>query len=188
MVEEPTASQAWAEEHDNASRLAKAEPEGAGTGSAVQDVPSQTAPPLAPAEPTAAQKLAETHDTEPTEPGIACALQAVPFHISAKAGLPPTASQKAADAQETVPRVEIPWPAGPGTDCTCQDVPFQVSASGTSPAPVLKDPTASQNVADVHETPESPADVDPAGLGTDWSVQEVPSQASASMIPVGPSL
>src|SRR5262249_31904481 len=75
---------------------------------------------------------------------------------------------------------------GLGAACALQDVPFQTSASGISPEPLSETPTASQNVADVHDTANSAADVEPAGLGTDWIFHEVPFQTSARMIPLWP--
>src|SRR5215813_5128428 len=153
---------------------------------AVQDVPFQTAPPPVPTEPTASQKVAETHDTERMEPGMTCRAQDVPFHISANGGLLPVASQNVGDTHETPVSRTMNWPLGLGAACALQDVPFQTSASGNSPEPLSETPTASQNVADVHDTANSAADVEPAGLGTDWIFHEVPFQTSARMIPVGP--
>jgi hypothetical protein len=133
------------------------------------------------------QKLGEVHDSRPPPPGIACWAHDVPFHISAKMGLPPTASQKVADTHETAWRIARLSPTGTGMGCTLHPVPFQVSASGASPELVKAKPTASQNVGEVHETEDRTAELEPDGLGTDWIVHEVPFHDSARMTPLGPS-
>jgi hypothetical protein len=132
------------------------------------------------------QKVGEAHDTSPPPPGIACGVHDVPFHISANVGLPPAASQKVADAHETLLRIARLSPTGTGTGCPLHAVPFQVSASGTSPELVKAKPTASQDVGDVQDTEDRTAELEPDGPGTDWIVQEVPFQDSARMIPLGP--
>ena len=79
--------------------------------------------------PTASQNVVVRQDTplrlalvEPGGPGIVCALQADPFHISPPAE--PTVSQKLTDTHDTAPT-----PAVPGRDCICHEVPFQRSAN-----------------------------------------------------------
>jgi hypothetical protein len=141
-------------------------------------------------EPTASQKRAETHDTvpTPTDAGSACKRHDVPFHIAVAGGLSgllTTASQKCVEAQDTLLSSASVEPAGPGVACGRHDVPFHTSASGTRAAElVLLKPTASQNVADTHDTLRSAADVAPVGVGTDCSFQDRPCHTSASMTPV----
>jgi hypothetical protein len=151
-------------------------------GCGAQDDPFQIALPVAPVPFTAMQKLGEAHDTKPPPPDVACRVQDVPFHISAKAGLPPITSQKAADAQETLPRLVKVAPAGTGTDCTLHAVPFQVSASAVCAPKLLKaKPAASQNVGDVQETEDRTAELEPDGKGTGWIVHAAPFHDSARM-------
>jgi hypothetical protein len=52
--------------------------------------------------------------------------------------------------------------------------------------PLAADPTAVQTVADVHDTALSEGYFSFAGLGSDWEVQVVPSQTSASWPPAPP--
>ncbi|HEV2375093.1 MAG TPA: hypothetical protein VGS19_23415 [Streptosporangiaceae bacterium] len=69
-------------------------------------------PALFAAQPTASQKVADTHDTEPSQlscgPGTDCQAQRCPFHFSAMAACPPpgleetpTASQKSLAGHDT---------------------------------------------------------------------------------------
>ena len=188
LLEELTHSQNVAEAHDTDPKLLMKPPVGLGKGCALQDVPFHMAAPAL--EPTASQKLAETHDTvpTPTDGGRACSCHDLPFHCSAAgalSGLLTTASQKCAETHDTPLSSASVEPAGPGVSCGRHEAPFHTSASGTRAAElVLLKPTASQNVADRHDTLPSPAVVTPAGLGTGCNFQECPRHTSASMTPV----
>jgi hypothetical protein len=109
--------------------------------------------------------------------------------MSAKAGLPPSASQNVADTHETPRSSAKAVPAGAGTGCTLHVAPFQVSASGTIwPESFSKEPTASQNADDVQDNERRPGSVEPDGLGTDWIAHEAPFHDSARMTPIKPLL
>jgi hypothetical protein len=58
-------------------------------------------------------------------------------------------------------------------------VPFQISASGGLPVPVNVWPTATQNVAEVQETPTRVLEGTPGGLGVCWTDHLVPFHTSA---------
>lgn len=60
--------------------------------------------------------------------------------------------------------------------------PFQRSTNVVKPP--LVEPTAMQNVRDVHETPMSSLDVEPRGLGVGWIDQVLPFQRSARGTPL----
>jgi hypothetical protein len=87
--------------------------------------------------------------------------------MSAKAELPglkPMTAQNVADVQETLLRIVEVSPAGTGTDCAVQTVPFQVSARATCVPELLSaKPAASQNVADVQDTEDRMAELEPDG-------------------------
>ena len=147
----------------------------------VQVVPFQTAPvlPL-----TDSQKSADVHDSEPrlTFAGRDCGCHDVPFQTSANVELPPpSVMQNVAEAHDTAPSMAIVALAGIGVDCGVHTVPFHISANGTVPDAPKYWPTASQNVAEVHDTWCRVAESEPAGKGTDCDAQEVPSHVSAMM-------
>src|SRR5215468_370955 len=69
----------------------------------------------------------------------------------------------------------------PGSDWIVQRAPFHISASATEPDLVKYWPTAKQRFAEGHDTADSSAPCRaPAGLGTGWIRQAVPSQRIAS--------
>ena len=62
-----------------------------------------------------------------------------------------------------------------------QAVPFHISASVADFPRVLPVcPTASQAVADGHDTPFKKEKIAPVGFGAGWMLQEVPFQPAAS--------
>lgn len=71
-------------------------------------------------------------------------------------------------------------PLGLGVDWTVQDVPSQRSASGSSVVLVVEYPVAVQAEAEAHDTPSRKLAVAPLTVGVDRTVQDVPSQRSAS--------
>jgi len=163
----PVASQNLPETHD--TELSEVNP--AAADWADQEVPFHTSVSAPP--PTASQKLAEAHDTELrfAAPGTACAVQEVPFHLIAPApgaaALKPTASQKCVEVQDTPDRPArsplTAW-AGLGVAWIFQEVPFHTSARPTKlPEPSRCVPTASQKVAETHDTAVSRLRVAPAG-------------------------
>src|SRR5215475_9555628 len=78
------------------------------------------------------------------------------------------------------PSRNVVLPAAPGSRWIVQRSPFHISASATEPDLVKYWPTAKQRSADGHDTADSPAPRRaPAGLGTGWVRQPVPSQRSA---------
>src|SRR5215813_7857771 len=103
-------------------------------------------------------------------------VQALPFHISANvtswnallAELP-TASHESAAAHETALRKEL---VGPGVGCADQEVPFHAAAF----SPDGPEPTASQELAETHETDIGCTEVP----GITWSCHEVPFHISAA--------
>src|SRR5262249_27638227 len=115
--------------------------------------------------------------------GVRWMAQLRPFHRSAgvrtPAGPPPTATQNEADVHDTPPK---PLPgAGLGVRWMAQLLPFHRSARVATGFPALSKgkPTATQNEADVHDTPVKPAIVLPTGLGVAWIVQSSPFHRSA---------
>jgi hypothetical protein len=164
----PTASQNFGDVHDTPSRLADA---GLGIACALQCDPFHTSPPL---EPTASQKVIETHDTEfiAASDGTACMRHDLPFHRSATAGPgapglpPPHASQNVADVHDTALKSSNWAPAGLGACCSRQVVPFHVADSKAVPRVPRNEPTASQNREDVQDTELSLAESEPTGTGT----------------------
>jgi hypothetical protein len=84
----------------------------------------------------------------------------------------PTAVQALGEVQETSSSRTPFAPLGVGTLWGVQLEPFQDSASGDpSPEVLSYQPTATQVLAEVQETPPSPLDFAPLGVGTLWSVQ-----------------
>src|SRR5262249_58301921 len=79
------------------------------------------------------------------------------------------------------PSRTVVLPAAPGSRWVVQRSPFHISASATEPDLVKYWPTAKQRSAEGHDTADSslPRRA-PAGLGTGWVRQPVPSQRSAS--------
>ncbi|HXC45944.1 MAG TPA: hypothetical protein VNU24_05000 [Solirubrobacteraceae bacterium] len=80
--------------------------------------------------------------------------------------------QALGEVQETSSS-RVPFaPLGAGTVWGVQVEPFQDSASGgPSPEVLSYQPTATQALAEVQETPPSPLDFAPLGMGTFWNVQ-----------------
>jgi hypothetical protein len=84
-------------------------------------------------------------------------------------------------AHETAANPLLVAPAGCGLPCTDHAVPFQNSVSGTvRDRRFVNEPTATQDDAPVHETPLSPANDPPVGVGTDTTAQDDPSHDSAN--------
>ena len=88
----------------------------------------------------------------------------------------PTATQAAADPQETPFRV----PSMAGVAWTAQALPFHRSASVASEPGMLYEPTAVHAAGAVHDTLSRTKSVPPAGLGTGCIRQAVPFHDSAS--------
>ena len=175
-------------------------PPGNGTVASRQLVPFQISLKLTVAveyipKPTTTQLRANGQDTPvcpaPMSPGQGApfrADQTLPFHDSITAtGGPSTdavATQRTRDAHETALR---PLSAKPPTEAGgvawVHVFPFQISASG-APAwsPAWYAPTATQLVADLHDTPTSEAFV-PAGAGSCSGVHALPFQMPASANP-----
>ena len=112
--------------------------------------------------PTPRQSLEDEHDTPSSTPsglarGVASTDQLVPFQSSANGTsevpleVPPTAMQLATLVHDTLARLTMSPELAPGVWFIDQAVPFHVSMSEAGPA--LSTPTATQNVALVHDTP-----------------------------------
>src|SRR5262249_10708851 len=79
------------------------------------------------------------------------------------------------------PSRNVVLPAARGSRWIVQRSPFHISASATEPDLVKYWPTAKQRSAEGHDTADSSLPrLAPAGLGTGWVRQPVPSQRSAS--------
>jgi hypothetical protein len=95
----------------------------------------------------------------------------------------PVAMQLAADVHETESRALMSELAGTGGLASVHFLPFQVSASGAVVGPLVVFfvyvPTATQAVADLHETPDREV-LSPPGAGGCDGVHELPFQVSAS--------
>ena len=139
--------------------------------------------------PTAAQKLTPAHETELnslTVPAGSYALvttvHIVPFHISARVWVSPfwypTAMQKTVLRHDTPVKVVLPEAARFGVVTTDQAVPFHCSTRGPTTEETVWPPTATQNVALVHETPANDTPVDPAGMTAGTTDQAVPFHCS----------
>jgi hypothetical protein len=172
-----------------------------GDGSSVQAVPfhcSATVPTVllnelsANAAPTAVHAVAEVHDTPvrklfgaPAGAGTGCMLQLVPSHLSAMtcpAPLFPTAVRAFGEVQETLFKT-APGVAEVGVGWMLQLVPSQCSVSVPMGLPAVSttEPTATQAVGDVHETPFSEPLGVPSGFAV-WTIRHlVPSNSSASV-------
>jgi hypothetical protein len=110
------------------------------------------------------QSLEEEHDTPSSSPsgpvrGVASTDQLVPFQSSANGtfevplDVAPTAMQSASVVHDTLRRLTMSPERATGAWLIDHAVPFHVSMSEASWA--LSTPTAAQNVALVHDTPES---------------------------------
>lgn len=139
--------------------------------------------------PTPSQNFAEAHDTEFTAAfdGTVCNCHELPFHCSASVtpGFPALplahASQNVDEVHETVLNCSKLKSPAFGVDCRLQEVPFHVAASVilTPTVPSKYDPTASQKLADVHDTPVSSAPKELVGTGNGCHVHCSPSHVSA---------
>lgn len=142
------------------------------------------------------QVVAESHETpsrtlfDPDGLGVAWIAQVLPFHCSARVAIAPEAAEpenpvavQAVDETHEIAFSEF-WfcPARLGVVWIAHLLPFQCSASGAcSPALISWLPTAVQLVAELQEIPERSLPAAAAdGLGTDWVVQVLPFQCSAS--------
>src|SRR5215469_10572352 len=169
---------------DTSSRLADALPWGEGTFSSTQWVPFQCS---ARAEPTAVHAFAAVQETlvswanVPVGLGVAWIDQLLPFHTSArvaKLGLvvePPTASHALADVQETPLSPLLFAPLGFWVGWMDQLLPFHTSASVCVVELGVAWPTASHELADVHEMLLSSP---PPGSGMVTTVQVLPLRTS----------
>jgi hypothetical protein len=147
-------------------------------------------------DPIAVHAVAVVHTTPvsgapcaPAGLGVLWIDQVLPSQRSAKdaeEGRPaPTAVHAVVEVHDTLRSPVTSRPPGPRTTglgvlWIVQLVPFQTSAS-VSPAPVP--PTASQAVANVHDTPLSAAPTLPTGFAVLWIVQPLPFQTSANVRP-----
>jgi hypothetical protein len=191
----PAAMQKVAETQDTEVRLPP------GTVCSAQVVPFQSsAPPPAVDEltPTASQKIAEAHDTPArlirtplvalTGSGAGWICHVLPFHVSARATVAalvppkrePTASQKAADVQDTALRLLVSAPRGDTASWIVHLVPFQDSARAS--CPLLLDtwelPAVSHAVTVAHDTWLRLVTDAFAGFGVVCTAQEVPFQVT----------
>ena len=142
---------------------------------------------LVPADPTAAQAVAEAHDTPvrelltaPRGFGGRRIDQVAPFQRSTNA-LPfeadPTAMQNLFDVHDTPLRMLPFAPRGFGVRWIDQVEPFQRSANGAEEPSTAWRPTAMQTLADGHETAVSA----PSGtLGVGWTDQPAAAAAPGS--------
>jgi hypothetical protein len=148
--------------------------------------------------PTAMQKSTEVQETDVSGigRGKGCGCQDEPFHISVSTGcgfaeLSPAAMQNRAETQDTA--FSDKWMAlsscdGSGVFWILHLAPFQASASPMRlPLPPRCEPTASQRLAETHDTAPSELDVALAGWTMRWCCQELPFQISASPRTVGPT-
>src|SRR5215469_18152892 len=139
--------------------------------------------------PVAVQALAAVQETasssltdEPPRLGVVWIFQVLPFHISAsEAKLAPvlelpTASHADPAGQETPLSWLLSAPLAFGVDWMLHALPFHTSARISVTPPLLDEPTASQKVGDVHE---SPASCPPPGSGMVTIVHVPPARASA---------
>jgi|SRR5579864_7575499 len=113
-------------------------------------------------------------------------LHAVPFHDSASVRVVlvvlkvPTALQEVADGHETPLSAALVAPVGFGVAWMLQAVPFQDSARVEVTLVLLEeDPTASQSVAETHDTADRFVNVAPVGVGMVWMLHAVPFHVSA---------
>src|SRR5215472_5134307 len=118
--------------------------------------------------------------------GNVCNAQEVPFQSSAwpPAGPEPIASQKIEETQDTARSAALggpDWLCWRGVGCRTHDVPFHISArSALLPELPVYEPTASQKLADAHDTDLRELSVAPPGSTARCSRQDLPFQASAS--------
>jgi hypothetical protein len=140
LLVEPTAVHADAEEQDTPT---SSPPGFDGVGTMDQRVPfhrSARGGPLAPVNPTAVQAVAEAQDTAsncpPGAAGVLAVAQCLPFHESISGDVAcfavraPTASQKAADVQDTAARkLSSPLMLGLGT--MAQDSVWALTGTST---------------------------------------------------------
>src|SRR5437660_4795892 len=104
----------------------------------------------------------------------------MPSHRSASAPPSlPTATQTRVDGHDTP--LSAPEEGNDGVGSMLQATPFQASAR--VPGSTVLDPTAVHAVAEMHDTPDSAASVDPAGLEVACDVQATPFQPSAHVNP-----
>jgi hypothetical protein len=104
-------------------------------------------------------------EVAPLRGAIGWIVQVLPFHRSASGDpLPPTAVHADAELHDTA----TSGPPGAG-GIRVHEWPFHRSASGRfSPVEVSSVPTATQERAEVHDTPCSTLSAAPAGFGVDW--------------------
>jgi hypothetical protein len=142
--------------------------------------------------PTASQELVDVHETPaswllaaPLTLGVDWMDQLLPFHTSASVVLVepvvawPTALHALQDVQDTPPDPLSFAPLGLGVDWMDQLLPFHTSASVCVVELGVAWPTASQELADVHEMLLSSP---PPGSGTVTTVQVLPLRTSARRV------
>jgi hypothetical protein len=95
----------------------------------------------------------------------------------------PTASQKAAEVQDTPVRLFVTAPAGDTACWSCQELPFQDSARATDPPALVswELPAASHAVTATHDTWLRPVTDAIAGFGVVCRAQEVPFQVTPKL-------
>jgi hypothetical protein len=150
--------------------------------------------------PAAVQEVVALHDTPVNVAnvvpaglgGVGLIIQLVPFQCWANSvsawnvfGLvenPPTVMHEVVDAHDTALKTLNVSPEAFGVGWTDQLVPFHISTSLAEwLVAVTNDlPTATQKVADGHDTPCRVAPLEPEGTGTLWTAQLVPVHRSAS--------
>ena len=178
LVKNPTAVQDLREAHDTPSSWLLIASAGLGVRWIDQLVPFQRSASVAPAlDPSAVHAILDAHDTPTSAPpigfGVRWIAQLLPFHRSANvAKVParsvknPTAAQDLSDGHDTPLSPLLRAPPGLGVCWIDQRVPCRRCASVTSmSAPLVKNPTAVQNLCDGHETPANWPYVAPVGFG-----------------------
>lgn len=196
-TESPTTTHAVADTHDTPQSQSSSEP-GVGVGWVDHLPPSQRSAnvanwPFGPGPyPTATQAVADAHDTalRPLGPssGVGWSDHLDPFHRATVVptpkketspsvkGPPPTAVHAFSDVHDT-PLAFMPS----GVGCLDHFEPFQRSTNASCwPALLLNDPTAMQNLSEVHDTLTSSLNVEPAGEGVCWIDHFEPFQPSAN--------
>jgi hypothetical protein len=126
----PTAAQNAAFAQDTARRLLDVDPAGLGIGCALHADPFHISLPL---EPSASQKVAETHETapRPVVPGTAWSSHVVPFHRAANGPTwteVPVASQNVGETHDTPAAKTNVEPTRLGRCCRRHAVPSHVAA------------------------------------------------------------
>jgi hypothetical protein len=176
-VKDPTAVQDLGDGHETASSWLVLALAGVGVRWRAQLRPSHRSASVAPpADPTAVHAIVSGHDTPTSTPptgfGVRWIRHLAPRHRSAKVPTRsarlvknPTAVQDLRDTHDTPSSPLLLAPAGLGVGSIDQAMSERCAMVTSTSAPLVKNPTAVQDLVEGHDTPANWPYVAPAGFG-----------------------